>query len=323
MQRHRHQPSGFTLVELLVVIAIIGVLIGLLLPAVQAAREASRRAACLSQVKQLALANLNFENQNRHFPPGSQEKVLARGSTNTYIDGTSWIVFVLPLIEEQSVYDRYDFGVAFNHTNNAAVGNTVVKTLYCPSGPQPLQYKDPNTGGVNGNPSTHYYGVMGPGGAADNFTLTIGGQTFTYRLGGGSSNGAYSCHGILTQMKEQSGSITTDRLVEMSGITDGTSKTFLIGERSVRLPTGTTNSYRSWIRGQAGGCGATKNLRYPLNSTNYTSNNFNDISFGSQHPGGALFGMADGSARFVNENSDLNILKAVASMDSGESAQLD
>jgi hypothetical protein len=109
----------------------------------------------------------------------------------------------------------------------------------------------------------------------------------------------------------------------MSQITDGTSKTFLLGERSVRLPSGTSNSYRSWIRGQTGGCGATKNLRYPLNSTNYTANNFNDISFGSQHPGGALFGMADGSARFVNESIALDILRAVASMGSGEVAQLE
>ncbi len=79
--------------------------------------------------------------------------------------GTSWIVFVLPLLEEQSLYDRYDFNVRFDHANNASVGNTVVNTLFCPSGPAPLEYRDPNGGGVNGNPSTHYYGVMGPGGA--------------------------------------------------------------------------------------------------------------------------------------------------------------
>ena len=125
-------------------------------------------------------------------------------------------------------------------------------------------------------------------------------------------------------MKDQAGSITTGRLVKMSQITDGTSKTFHLGERSVRLPSGTSNSYRSWIRGQTGGCGATKNLRYPLNSTNFNgTSNFNDISFGSQHPGGALFGMADGSARFVNERIALDILRAVASIGSGEVAQLE
>lgn len=330
MDVHRRQLSGFTLVELLVVIAIIGVLIGLLLPAVQSAREASRRAACLSKVKQLALANLNFENQSKHFPPGSQENVFPKNAASRdpasgpFIVGTSWIVFVLPLLEEQSLYDRYDFNVRHDHANNASVGNTVVNTLFCPSGPAPLEYRDPNGGGVNGNPSTHYYGVMGPGGATDNFQISIGGRTFTYRLGGGSANGAFSGHGILTQMKDQAGSITTGRLVKMSQITDGTSKTFLLGERSVRLPSGTSNSYRSWIRGQAAGCGATKNLRYPLNSTNFNgTSNFNDISFGSQHPGGALFGMADGSARFVNERIALDILRAVASIGSGEVAQLE
>ena len=62
--------NGFTLTELLVVIAIIGVLVALLLPAVQSAREASRRASCSNNLKQLALAAMNYEGQNQYFPPG-------------------------------------------------------------------------------------------------------------------------------------------------------------------------------------------------------------------------------------------------------------
>mgnify|MGYP003342975382 CR=1 FL=1 len=93
---YRHpRASGFTLVELLVVIAIIGTLVGLLLPAVQVAREAARRSTCGNNLKQLGLACHTFLEQRRTFPPG------AVGGYYDY----SWIVMILPGIEEQRVYD--------------------------------------------------------------------------------------------------------------------------------------------------------------------------------------------------------------------------
>ena len=64
----RSNRSAFTLVELLVVIAIIGILVGLLLPAVQAAREAARRTQCTNNVKNLALATINFEDSQKQYP---------------------------------------------------------------------------------------------------------------------------------------------------------------------------------------------------------------------------------------------------------------
>ena len=61
--------KAFTLVELLVVIAIIGILVGMILPAVQAAREAARRTTCLNNVKNIALASINYETTNSTYPP--------------------------------------------------------------------------------------------------------------------------------------------------------------------------------------------------------------------------------------------------------------
>src|SRR5262245_56630632 len=102
--------SGFTLVELLVVIAIIGVLVALLLPAIQAAREASRRATCTNQLKQIALAALNFESANKWLPPGCPHAGETTGAPLYAVAGTQagaeykcygpdWAVQLFPFIE--------------------------------------------------------------------------------------------------------------------------------------------------------------------------------------------------------------------------------
>lgn len=319
---------GFTLVELLVVIAIIGVMVGLLLPAVQAAREAARRMSCSNQLKQLALALHNFHDSNKQFPRGVENDVRPRPNPNDpsppeFIRGTNWIVYSLPYIEQQALFELYDFSVAFNHANNAIVGNTVVQTLYCPSGPDPRRFGDPNGGGVNGNPSTHYVGVMGPAGVVSPTINIVNGVQYSYVVGDPAANGAWSTHGILTHYRDRPGSAnSTNRRIRFADVTDGTSSTLMIGERAVVMPV-SGHDYRSWIRGNSGGTSASKNVTYPINSTNYNgSNNFNHISFGSEHPGGCHFALADGSVRFLTESIDMSIYMALASLWDGELAPL-
>jgi prepilin-type N-terminal cleavage/methylation domain-containing protein/prepilin-type processing-associated H-X9-DG protein len=102
---------AFTLVELLVVIAIIGILVALLLPAIQAAREAARRTQCRSNLRNLALAVHNYENQKKGLPPAAQIKPTAGEIWNdsSELDVVlSWIVHVLPQLEEQALADRFD-----------------------------------------------------------------------------------------------------------------------------------------------------------------------------------------------------------------------
>jgi prepilin-type N-terminal cleavage/methylation domain-containing protein len=316
---------GFTLVELLVVIAIIGILVALLLPAVQAAREASRRANCANNLKNLALGLHNFHDTNKKLPPGAQHDVFKYPvdpmNPTATIKGTSWIVFTLPFIEQEQLYQKYRFDLAYdNALNGGVLGNTVLPTLYCPSGFTPRKYLDPNGGGVNGNVSTHYYGIMGPSAATDNFTLVTGGPT--YRLGDANTNAAWAYHGMLSQYKDASGSISTKREIRFSDVIDGTSNTLMLGEISINLP-GSTNQYRSWVRGQNGGSGTTKNVRYPINSTIYNgSNNFNDISFASHHPGGAQFALGDGSTRYINQTINLYVYQTAASMNQAEQTSL-
>lgn len=316
---------GFTLVELLVVIAIIGILVALLLPAVQAAREASRRANCANNLKNLALGLHNFHDTNKKLPPGAQHDVLKYPvdpmNPTATIKGTSWIVFTLPFIEQEQLYNKYRFDLAYDDALNGGVlGNTVLPTLYCPSGPDARKYRDPNGGGVNGNVSTHYYGIMGPGGTTDNFTLVTGGPA--YRLEGSGGNGAFSGHGMLSQYRDTSGSISTKRDIRFSDVIDGLTNTLMLGEISITLP-GTLNQYRSWVRGNNGGSGTTKNVRYPINSTVYNgSNNFNDISIASHHPAGAQVALGDGSTRFVQQTVSLYILQTAASMNQSEETRL-
>jgi prepilin-type N-terminal cleavage/methylation domain-containing protein len=335
----RNRRFAFTLVELLVVIAIIGVLVALLLPAVQAAREAARRSSCSNKLRQLAIGLHNHHDTHDKLPPGAQGVVYPLpnppGNTTVGITGTSWIVFTLPFIEQKPLYDLYRFDLSHNSVENGpTVGSVVVPTLYCPSGPDPKKYRDPNTN-VTTNPSTHYYGVMGPGGPTDNFQLVIGGTTYQYRYGGSGGNGAWSFHGMLSHYQDIGSSISQFRVVRFSDVTDGTSNTLMLGEISVNLPVnrpGTTtaqpNQYRSWIRGNttatgANGSGTTKNVRYPINSTFYNGNsNFNEISFGSHHPGGAQFALGDASVRFVPQTIDLLIYQGAASMNQREQAPL-
>ena len=99
-------PNGFTLVELLVVIAIIGILVALLLPAVQAAREAARRAECVNNLKQIGIAVHNFDSTYKRLPYSGQCDSTGSSSTTYVIHSTATVL--LPYIEQQATYDRFN-----------------------------------------------------------------------------------------------------------------------------------------------------------------------------------------------------------------------
>ncbi len=127
MKRLKTLRRGFTLVELLVVIAIIGILVGLLLPAVQAAREASRRMSCQNNLHQLALAVHNFESAQKILPSSVRPGGL---TTSPRIAG---LTFLLPFIEQQTLFNGYDQTVNWSHPINLPVTSTPIAAFQCPS----------------------------------------------------------------------------------------------------------------------------------------------------------------------------------------------
>jgi len=134
----RGARGGFTLVELLVVIAIIGILIALILPAIQAAREAARRSQCTNNIRQLSTGVLNYESAHKVLPPAGivsihRDKTFPVDIFNiTGGKRFSWIVEILPFIEEQGIADKFDRSLSIvNQVQNPQA--SFIVTLQCPS----------------------------------------------------------------------------------------------------------------------------------------------------------------------------------------------
>ncbi|MEZ6051752.1 MAG: DUF1559 domain-containing protein [Planctomycetaceae bacterium] len=130
----RPSKSGFTLIELLVVIAIIAILIALLLPAIQQSREVARRTQCKNNLAQLSLALHNYAMAHQVLPPGC---VNPTGPIRTEEKGYhySWIVQILPYIEENNAYHKFDFAVSVYDEKHLDVLLHVIPLLQCPSSP--------------------------------------------------------------------------------------------------------------------------------------------------------------------------------------------
>ncbi len=310
----RPRRRGFTLIELLVVIAIIGILIALLLPAVQKVREAANRLKCQNNLKQLGLALHNFHDDYHAFP--------LAGKLSSEL---SWHVFLLPFIEQDNLYKR--FSLAPGHYNGPPdnrgpmkneLALTKIPLYLCPSSlAETMLLADPNNVNtaelVGGAPpyTTHYYGVMGPKG-----TNPATGQPYQWDNVG--AHGGFARQGIFQRDTDAtSTSPGPDTGTRIGDITDGTSQTLLLGELSwTNDATGTR--YRSWVRGCDGQpvCAGCRNVTNAINSPSIA--NFNDIAFGSMHPGGANFTLADGSVRFLQEGISLSIYRSLASYNGGE-----
>jgi len=243
-----------------------------------------------------------------------------------------WHVSILPYIEQKPRYDRFDFNLTdYNGTVATAPANgqsryniglciEPIDLFLCPSGNR-IQivgnqgnenYPGPGTTGQEPS-TTHYYGVAGPkspGGTGTPLTPKINGGTYP-RANGTAGHGYFATTGVLRRQEAH----------PVRDVVDGTSNTLVIGEISWNA----ANCYRAWNRGVSGANagGSIKNIQNPINAVPYNNaDNFNDVSFGSQHPGGAQFALGDGKVTFLSENMDMGIYRALGSREGAEPANV-
>ena len=318
MRSGKRARAAFTLIELLVVIAIIATLIGLLLPAVQKVREAAARMSCQNNLKQLALGVHTYASARNKLPPGAEVFIDA----NKTMIGTTWLTYILPQIEQQNVYDRYTFSLAYNAGNNVAIGTATVPIFNCPSGAKlpSANSQLPTELGAN---STHYYAIMGTGVNTGSYagTMVYAGTNAAYPMPQSNAMGMLIC-------VDNTSFPPIQTKVQFEDVRDGTSNTIMIGERSMNMPPGASNDFLSWIRGNdvldastQGGTGAAKNITYAINSPLgfYSAGaKLNDLSMGSNHAGGANFAFGDGSVRFISQSVDANAYLYATTIKGGE-----
>ena len=285
-QRGKRKQAGFTLIELLVVIAIIAVLIALLLPAVQMAREAARKTQCRNNLHEIGIALQNYHTTHATLPSsvlGTTGSVQANHPLHT------WLVMILPQVEQAALYNAYDFDLRYSTAQNATVTGRLVETYLCPT--------------ANNDPP------FNNGFAVGNYVANSGTDPTTF-------------DGVMFPLSS----------VRMSDIKDGTSQTLAAGEtiyESLGWARGADNTGGGGGGGNGGNCGGCGNgfargvARWwkccsacatpGVNPHETACNNSCErrFQFSSAHSGGTFFTFADGHVKFLSQEMDVLVLRAM------------
>jgi prepilin-type N-terminal cleavage/methylation domain-containing protein/prepilin-type processing-associated H-X9-DG protein len=328
MQQHRSKEKrqAFTLVELLVVIAIIGILIAMILPAVQTIRESARKTQCLNRLRQMGLATMMFHDTYEAFPPARLfPKKYARAPLDAGSDQPSWLVRILPYLEQQPFFAQWDLSQSYNDHPAEALKHAVA-SFVCPSRrsidnalaesvfekalvPLPcgcggwvqLEVVGGATGDYAGN-----HGDLSPG--------SIGASTDYYY--GGNGTGV-----IISSQAKRNGNgpqLTWVDRVSYEKISDGSSNTALAGELHVAPDNLNTIPFNGPIYNgedlaaftRVGGPGV--GLLSGADESNTV------LGFGSWHPGTCNFVYADGSTKAVDNDVDTVTLGQICHRSDGQ-----
>jgi prepilin-type N-terminal cleavage/methylation domain-containing protein/prepilin-type processing-associated H-X9-DG protein len=352
----KRTAGGFTLVELLVVIAIIGTLVGLLLPAVQTARESARRSSCMNNLKQLALANQTYHDAKKSFPPGGRSYGFSLGSAYTAPSGTAippdpiilnmnGMLLLLPFIEEDNLYAKFNMSGAFGNSKhtaaaasvmatpnaiasgNAALSGTLLPQLICPSDTSP-RFIPAKTG--------HYSPE------ADDSVSTVRAAKTSYEFVSKADEidkpNAWKYRTMYSGELLKMYVFGENSDTKIKDITDGSSRTFLMGERTLltrhngSLIEATGNwAYRGRYHvgvdpnptGIIAGYTPGLNVWIDMSGTGRMGVRGFASTPSSTHPGGVHFAFCDASVRFMNQNTNVTTLFQLSTRAGGENVQPD
>jgi len=339
--------AGFTLVELLVVIAIIGILIGMLLPAVQQVREAARRTACANNIRQCALASLNFESAHMRFPPGMNfrehsnsrtgKPVTPRPGDDTQAQSIAWSMYILPFMEQNNLHDQFRSGTndwdddfrTLRGSNGELLVSNVISFYICPSDSSPAgdfneYYTHEDVVDTGLHAKLNYVGCMG------------------------AAEGVYSPSNVDSlndpdnpNASAEWGIFGFNSKTGLNDITDGSSNVIAFGERWSKpeaeadgnadvkaygaIWSGDPGSERfgindgsksrnstSAVLGSVGRTTPTAAISFGINGTRAS-----ELLASSFHSGGAMVVFGDGSTHFLNEDIDYEIYGHMAQMGDG------
>ena len=311
------------------VIAIIGILIALLLPAVQAAREAARRLHCSNNLKQIALAVLNYESAYKVYPAGIRSRrVNTSGGIARFSDATGlsgpWSVVILPFLGDAPRYAQFVPGPGYAGT---AAETSVNNSLQFAANPSFQCPSDPN---LSAKLTTSNYMAVG-GGGIDNLGRPND-QVWV--------RSDPSCCG--SRVMFNNGMFYVNSAVRTKHVSDGTSHVYLLAETKYQVTQsgvlafsqtypGYDGEYYSWAGSLRAGnvssdcCTSTTTIAHAVDAINYANEDptqtfMPDVvtrAFGSYHPGGCHVAMVDGSVQFLSEEMDINVYRTLAARADG------
>ncbi len=289
---------GFTLIELLVVIAIIAILIGLLLPAVQKVREAAARMKCSNNLKQIGLALHNHHDTRGVFPPGATTRAVPQVSV--FLNRQhGFFVFLLPYLEQDTVFKRYRLDRNWYHANNAAIIQTQIPTLRCPSSP---------------GPPTDFHPTR-------RRTLAV----TDYGVNNGVA-AALANVGLIDRTGSFQGTLRVNLATRTADIVDGTSTTMLVTECAARPHRWRAGRLLAGGRRAGGGWADRANefITHGFTNNGVSSpgpcavNCTNADEIYAFHTGGANVAFGDGHVQFLKASTSIRVVARLITRNAGE-----